>query len=541
MGRISVTHTKSVGRMAERMTAVALAVALAVMAGCGKSDESLRPALRCHVGGTMRPVMLELAKVYEAETGQAVEINSAGSGELLVHLDLHKEGDLYVCHDPFMDILMKKYRMGVDGWTIAELTPVIVVRKGNPKKITGLADLLRDDVDLALTDYKDSTLGRMLPTIFAKVGIDFAKVNRDKQIQTNRSGGIVANLVKMDNADAAMVWDAVAYLRRSALDVVPIGPAHLPTPGVDTVTSATGKAYPLTPVRVTIATLTCAKQPEAARAFAEFVVSDRGRKIIESFGFTMSPAVKHYEGGRPAASHAAASDDASSDKGPVKLYAGAGLRPALQELIATFKKQTGITVEADYSGSGMAISRARLDDEADLFMPGDVSYVDRLQELTGKVESQTAISWFVPVIIVRKGNPKKITSLKDFLRNDVTVGLGRADVCRVGRISGKILGLSGVDRSKLDATESLTVNELGVWVKMGSVDAAIVWDAIAANFADAVDVIEIPRRKNVISRVVVGRLKTSQHPAAARRFVEFLVSDEGRRILARRGYRVEAP
>lgn len=532
-----MTHTKLFGRM----TIVVLAVALAAMTGCGTSEASPKPALRCHVGGTMRPLMVALAKAYEAETGQAVEINSAGSGELLAYIDLQKEGDLYVCHDPFLGLLMQKYRMGVDGWTIAELTPVIVVRKGNPKQITGLADLLRDDVALALTDYKHSTLGRMLPTIFSKAGLDFEKMNRDKSIQINRTGGTVANLVKTGNADAAIVWNAVAYLRRDALDVVPLAAAHLPTPGVDTVTSATGKVYPLTPVRVTLATLTCAKQPEAARAFAEFVVSGRGRKMIASFGFTRSPVVKHYEGGRPVGSGAAAPDEASSDKGPVTLYAGAGLRPALQELIATFKTRTGIAVEADYAGSGIAISRARLDDEADLFMPGDVSYVDRLQELTGKVESRAAVSWLVPVIIVRKGNPKKIAALEDFLRPDVAVGLGRADVCQVGRISSKILKLSDVDRSKLDATESLTVNELGLWVKMGRVDAAIVWDAIAANVADAVDVVEIPRRKNAISRVVVGVLRTSRHPAAARRFVEFLVGDEARRILARRGYRTKAP
>jgi accessory colonization factor AcfC len=37
-------------------------------------------------------------------------------------------------------------------YTVASLTPVIAVRKGNPKKIAGVKDLLREDVKLGLTD-----------------------------------------------------------------------------------------------------------------------------------------------------------------------------------------------------------------------------------------------------------------------------------------------------------------------------------------------------------------------------------------------------
>jgi len=517
---------------------IAAAAFLAVVAGgCKREDTSPRP-LVCHVGGTMRPVMLELAKRYEAETGQAVEVNSAGSGELLAHIELQKRGDLYVCHDPFLDLLMKKVRMGVDGWTVAELTPVIVVAKGNPKEVTSLADLARPDVDLALTDFKHSTLGRMLETIFAKADIDVHELVRRKKVAINKSGGYVANLVKTGNADAALVWNAVAYLRRDALDVVTLPAAHLPVPHVDAVTSATGRPYALTPVRVTIATLTCATRPEAAQAFAKFVTSDRAAGVFAEFGFTTEPVVKEYDDGKPVA---------GTIPGPVtsdvtlRMYTGAGLRPAVDELAEAFKAATGITVEPDYAGSGVAISRARQDPRADLFMPGDVWYVDRLQELSGLIESKTAVSWFVPVIIVRKGNPKGIEGLADLFRDDVSVALGRADACQVGRVSGKILEKNGLDRAGLDARESLTVNELGVWVKMGSLDAAVVWDAIAANIADSVDVISIPREKNVISQVVVGLMTTSKHKEAARQFVDFLTSDAGRAILKSKGYRTEAP
>ncbi len=231
-------------------------------------------------------------------------------------------------------------------------------------------------------------------------------------------------------------------------------------------------------------------------------------------------------------------DDASQS---IRLYAGAGLRRAVAELATSFEEESDVAVEVDYSGSGMLITRARQDSEADLFMPGDVWYVDRLHELEGLIAKKTSICYFVPVIIVARGNPKGITSLADFMRDDVSVALGKAEACQVGRLTEDILTNAGLVRAEFAPKESLTVNELGVWVKMGSVDVAIVWDAIAENIADSVELIEIPREQNIISHVVIGEMTTSPQPEHARAFVEFATSDRGQQILREKGYRVDSP
>lgn len=272
-----------------------LTASLAVHQGCRKSDEAQRPLI-CHVGGTMRPVIQELGRMYEKETTRKIEINSAGSGELLAHIESHKEGDLYVCHDPFLDILMKR-SLGVEGWVVCELTPVIVVQKGNPRNIKSLRDMAGPDVSLVLTDFRKSTLGWMLPGIFEKAGIDLEELRTRGDFRTFRRGGQAANVVKSGNADAAIVWNAVAHLRKDALDIIPIAAENLPVRGVDTVTTATKRIYPLIPVRVTIATLKCSDEPEGARRFARFVASQRASKVFEQFGFTKTKTRKNYQGG----------------------------------------------------------------------------------------------------------------------------------------------------------------------------------------------------------------------------------------------------
>lgn len=272
-------------------TGLCLLVVL-VLAGCSPKEKA-GTTLVCHVGGTMRPVFEKLAEVYESETGTKVEINSAGSGELLANIELQAEGDLYISHDPFLDIIMDK-ELAMNGWTLGKIYPVIIVQKGNPKNIRTLNDLARKDVELALTDYNLSTLGRMLPTIFGKAGISLDKLTKEKNIITHRSGSYVANLVVMKNADAALVWAAVAALRPDTLDSIPIT-KNLPIPYVDAVTSATGKAYKLTPVRVTICSLKCSKQPKAAENFMTFVTSAQVKEILEEYGFGVPDDLRRQE------------------------------------------------------------------------------------------------------------------------------------------------------------------------------------------------------------------------------------------------------
>ena len=265
------------------------AVVLLCVCGCRKQQASESP-LVCYVGGTMRPAMEKLAKTYTERTGRRIEIDYAGSGELLARIQNEKRGDLYVCHDPFLDILMQK-KLGRKGRTVAVLTPVIVVQKGNPKNIRRLSDLVRPDVRVILTDYKYSTLGNMLAKIFEKAQMDFERVKQHVR-KTVKSGGQAANDVKIGGFDAAIVWNAVAHLRRDGLDIVPISPEHLPQPGAeaDAITSATGKTWDVSRILVTIATLRCSKMPDEAEAFASFVAGSEGAAVFRSMGFTPAPA-----------------------------------------------------------------------------------------------------------------------------------------------------------------------------------------------------------------------------------------------------------
>lgn len=262
-----------------------ISIALAFVTACGKSSTRSHKPLRIMVGGTMRPVIEKLAKDYTAKTGQQIEWDYGDSGELMIRIEQTQTGDLYVCHDPFV-VRLNTRGLCDKAYTAASLTPVIVVAKGNPKGITGFKDLAKPGIKIILPDRMYSTTGHIVARMAEKAGL----VNEfnANTVSHTRGGGQSADAVGLGTADAAIVWNAVAHLRKDKVDVVEIEPEVRPQRDIDAITTATYGKSDTDYTRVTISTLKASKNIEAARKLAEFICAPENREIWASCGF--SPA-----------------------------------------------------------------------------------------------------------------------------------------------------------------------------------------------------------------------------------------------------------
>ncbi|NOY82420.1 MAG: solute-binding protein [Kiritimatiellaeota bacterium] len=514
-----------------------VAVLLLTAAGCrkqfgGGASGKAKPLL-CYVGGTMRPAMEKIAAEYTAETGRPVLIDYAGSGELLIKIRTTRKGDLYVCHTPFGAAIMRE-GLADRVWTLASMGPVIVVPKGNPKNIRGVRDLTRPGVRLILTHAQYSTTGHICKVIFRRAGISDT-ITRNIVSRT-RGGGAAANAVVLGTADAAIVWSAVAWLRRDKLDVVPIEPEFRPQRDVDAVTSATYGRIEMDYVRVMMALLKCSRQRKAAEEFAAFVLSEKGRAVFAQFGFSPADPNRPAPGETP--------PRPATGGGPALLvHCGAGLRKPVAAILELFTKQTGIRTDANYSGSNVLLSQIELTRKGDVYIPGDADYVAMARK-KGLVAEDRPFCRFEPAILVKQGNPKQIRGVPDLARPGVRVGLGDEKACAIGRLTAKILKRNGMASDALKKNlvlSTMTANELAVAVKLGTVDAVIVWRAVGAMYLDSCEIVRIPPAKNVIVPVRVALLKTSSVPDEARKLLGFLGSAQAADILRRHHYQVEAP
>jgi molybdate transport system substrate-binding protein len=225
------------------------------------------------------------------------------------------------------------------------------------------------------------------------------------------------------------------------------------------------------------------------------------------------------------------------------LYCGAGIRPPVQQLAEAFEREHGVKIVTDYAGSEVLLSKIKLTRRGDLYMPGDKHYVEQAAQ-EGMILSQQSACYFVPTILIQKGNPKNIRSLEDLLQPGFKLGLGDAKSCAIGRKTKQIFAKNNIaweDIEKNLAFQSFTVNELGMQIQAGSLDAVIVWDAIARYYSEYGTEVAIATEKNVISTVNVGVLAFTENRSLAEKFVEFATSEQGRAIFKKHLYRVEQP
>jgi len=222
------------------------------------------------------------------------------------------------------------------------------------------------------------------------------------------------------------------------------------------------------------------------------------------------------------------------------LYCGAGIRPPVQQLTELFEREHGVKIVIDYAGSEVLLSKIKLARRGDLYMPGDEYYVNQAAK-EGMILSQKTVCYLVPIILVRKGNPKNITQLKDLLQPGLRLGLGDAKVCAIGRITKQVFAKNNIaweDVEKNLAFQSMTVNELGLQIQAGSLDAVIVWDAIARYYGEHGTEVSIPAGRNVISTVEVGVLSFTRNRSRAEEFVEFVTSQRGGDIFRKHNYTI---
>jgi molybdenum ABC transporter molybdate-binding protein len=219
------------------------------------------------------------------------------------------------------------------------------------------------------------------------------------------------------------------------------------------------------------------------------------------------------------------------------LYCAAGVQPPVKDAISAYEKECGVNVRAQYGGSGQLLSNIEVARRGDLFLAGDNSYIE-MARTKGLVSDAIPLATVRPVILVAKGNPKKISSLGDLLGENVRVALANPDQAAIGRTVRALLKKSGQwdALEKHAAVLKPTVNDLANDVKVGSADAAIVWDATARQYPELAMV-----RSDVLDQateqVTIGVLNASTQRDAALRFAQFMGdAEKGQQAFRKHGY-----
>ncbi len=213
------------------------------------------------------------------------------------------------------------------------------------------------------------------------------------------------------------------------------------------------------------------------------------------------------------------------------LYCAAGIQAPVQRTIADYERYyrekhgRPIRVQVEYGGSGTLLSRLRVERSGDLFLAGDHSFIEAAREY-GLVEESLELATMTPVIALAEQRDGAVGSLRELMDGDDRIAIGTPEGTAIGAATRAALESGNLWESFAENIEVTkpTVNDLANDVKIGAVDAAIVWDVIARQFG--LRHVADPALSEQSARVEIGVLSASEHPAAALHFARFLAAPQ---------------
>ena len=186
------------------------------------------------------------------------------------------------------------------------------------------------------------------------------------------------------------------------------------------------------------------------------------------------------------------------------------------------------------------LSKMKMSKSGDLYIPASPDYMTKARE-DGIVytDTDTILSYLVPVIGVEKGNPKNIVSLEDLTKDGVSLGICDPENCVIGEYAVEIFEKNNII-SKIKpniVTHMPSASKTATLIPLGSVDAIVIWRVIGNWNPKNMDIVmmnpsEIPR-----IAYVSGAVSTyTKDKKAALEFLDFLSSEEGQKIFNKWGY-----
>ena len=224
------------------------------------------------------------------------------------------------------------------------------------------------------------------------------------------------------------------------------------------------------------------------------------------------------------------------------MYCAVSVKTPVEAIAREFERSTGVRIELQFGASQSLMTNAIVSHIGDLYLPADESYITAAREkhLLG---NEIHLAFQRLVLAVKKGNPKNIHQFADLLRPEVKIAQANPDAAASGKITREILRKSG-DWDALRQHTTVftgTVVEAANDVKIGTVDAAFIWDAMATQYAD-LEVIPLAVLNGAESKLVVAALRSSARPNEALRFANYLGSpDNGLAYFKKAGFTIVHP
>lgn len=218
----------------------------------------------------------------------------------------------------------------------------------------------------------------------------------------------------------------------------------------------------------------------------------------------------------------------------VSVFAAASLTDVLTKAGAEFTKSDArVRFVFNFGSSSTLATQITSGAPADVFASADEA---NMQRIVGAKLNDGPPSLFAGnrlAIAVAIGNPRSVGTLADLARPGLIVVLA-APTVPAGKYALDSLAKAGVRVTP--ASQELDVRSVLNKVALGEADAGIVYVTDVLSAGARVGSVAIPEEHQVVARYPIVVMGGAKEPGLAMAFVEYLVSDEGQRLLAGFGF-----
>lgn len=222
--------------------------------------------------------------------------------------------------------------------------------------------------------------------------------------------------------------------------------------------------------------------------------------------------------------------------GPLTVFAAASLTETFTQLGKDFEAANpGVRVTFSFAGSSALATQINQGAPADVFASAAPATMRTVTDAGLGAGTPTTFVRNQLVIAVPKGNPVEVTGLADLTKPETKVALCAAQV-PCGAAAKKALDSAGVKLTPVTLEQD--VRAALSKVRLGEVDAALVYRTDARAAATEVDGVEFPESAGAVNDYPIVVLRDAPNRAAARAFVDHVLSDPGRDVLTAAGFQV---
>lgn len=218
--------------------------------------------------------------------------------------------------------------------------------------------------------------------------------------------------------------------------------------------------------------------------------------------------------------------------GTLTVFAAASLTDVFTDLGDQLESDhPGLDVQFNFAGSSALATQVAQGAPADVLASADEEQLATVADLGAGDPAVFAENTLV--IAVPAGNPADVTGLADLADPGRTIALCAAEV-PCGAAAARVFDAAGLipapDTLEQDVRAALTK------VRLGEVDAALVYATDLAAAGSAVEGIDVPEAADVVNRYPLVVLEAAPNPPAAEAFADLVRSDAGRQALAAAGF-----